>query len=163
MTVFDYALLAIIGMSMLLSVIRGLVREILALLAWVAAFVTANLFGGKLAALLPAAIPTLELRMLVGFVGIFFVVLLLMGLLALILSKMVKSAGLSVEDRILGSLFGLMRGAVIVMVLVLLAGLTSLPKEPVWRNAVFSTPLETLAMSLKTWLPGDLSQRITYN
>lgn len=163
MTVFDYVFLAIIGMSTLLSLIRGLVREILALLAWVAAFVMANLFGGKLATLLPVAIPTPELRLLVGFVAVFFVVLLLMGLLAVILSKMVKSAGLSVEDRILGSLFGFMRGAVIVMVLVLLAGLTALPKEPVWRNAVFSPPLETLAMSLKTWLPGDLSQRITYN
>lgn len=147
----------------MLSVIRGLVREILALLAWVAAFVTANLFGGKLAALLPASIPTLELRLLAGFVGIFFVVLLLMSLVAVILSKLVKSAGLSIEDRILGSLFGFMRGALIVMVLVLLAGLTSLPKEQVWRNAVFTPPLETLAMSLKTWLPGDLSRRITYN
>lgn len=163
MTVFDYAVLAIIGLSILLSMIRGLVREILALLAWVAAFVAANLFGGKLAELLPAAIPTLELRLLAGFVGIFFVVLLLMSLAAIILSKLVKSAGLSLEDRILGSVFGLMRGALIVLVLVLLAGLTSLPKEPVWRNAVFSPPLETLAMSLKTWLPGDLSRRITYN
>lgn len=163
MTVFDYAVLAIIGLSILLSVIRGLVREILALLAWVAAFVAANLFGGTLAELLPAAIPTMELRLLAGFVSIFFVVLLLMGLLAIILSKLVKSAGLSVEDRILGSVFGLMRGAMIVMVLVLLAGLTALPKEQVWRNAVLSPPLEMLAMSLKTWLPGDLSRRITYN
>ncbi len=163
MTVFDYAVLAIVGLSILLSVIRGLVREVLALLAWVVAFVIANLFGGKLATVLPAAIPTLELRLLVGFAGIFFVVLLLMGLLAVILSKLVKSAGLSVEDRILGSMFGLMRGALIVMVLVLLAGLTSLPKEPVWRDAALSPPLETMAMMLKTWLPGDLSQRITYN
>lgn len=163
MTVFDYVVLAIIGFSILLSVIRGLVREILALLAWVVAFVTANLFGSKLAALLPTAIPTLELRLLAGFAGIFFVVLLAMGLVAIVLSKLVKSAGLSLEDRILGSMFGLMRGALIVMVLVLLGGLTSMPKEPVWRNAVLSPPLEAMAMSLKNWLPGDLSQRITYN
>jgi len=53
--------------------------------------VTASLFGGTLAALLPAAIPTLELRLLAGFVGIFFVVLLLMSLVAIILSKLVKA------------------------------------------------------------------------
>lgn len=163
MTVFDYAVLAIIGLSILLSVIRGLVREILALLAWVAAFATANFFGGRLAELLPAAIPTLELRLLAAFVGIFFVVLLLMSLVAIMMSKLVKSAGLSVEDRILGGMFGLLRGTMIALVLVLLAGLTSLPKEPVWRNAVLSPPLEMFAMSLKTWLPGDLSRRITYN
>jgi len=163
MTVFDYAVLAIVGLSILLSVIRGLVREILALLAWVVAFVIANLFGGKLAELLPTAIPGEELRLLAGFVGIFFVVLLLMGLVAKVVSGLVKSAGLAAEDRILGGVFGLARGALIVLVLVLLAGLTSLPKRPVWRDAVLSPPLEALALSVKIWLPGDLSRRISYN
>lgn len=163
MTVFDYAVLFIVGLSILLSVIRGLVREILALLAWVVAFVAANLFGGKLAALLPAEIPGEELRLLAGFVGIFFVVLLLMSLMAMAVSSLVKNAGLGFEDRMLGGLFGLARGALIVLVLVLLAGLTALPKEPVWRNALFSPPLEALAMSAKNWLPGDLARRVTYN
>jgi membrane protein required for colicin V production len=149
-------------LSILLSVIRGLAREILALLAWVVAFVLANLFGGRLAALLPAQIPSEELRLLAGFVGIFFVVLLLMSLVAIGVSGLVKSAGLGLEDRLLGGVFGLARGTLILLVLVLLAGLTSLPKEPVWRNAVFSTPLEALAMAVKIWLPGDLSRRITY-
>lgn len=163
MTVFDYAVLFIVGLSILLSVIRGLMREILALLAWVVAFVAANLFGGKLAALLPAEIPGEELRLLAGFVGIFFVVLLLMSLMAMAVSSLVKNAGLGFEDRMLGGLFGLARGALIVLVLVLLAGLTALPKEPVWRNALFSPPLEALAMSAKNWLPGDLARRVTYN
>ncbi|MBX9811216.1 MAG: CvpA family protein [Burkholderiales bacterium] len=163
MTVFDYAVLFIVGLSILLSVIRGLVREILALLAWVVAFVAANLFGGKLAALLPVEIPSEELRLLAGFVGIFFVVLLLMSLMAMAVSSLVKNAGLGFEDRMLGGLFGLARGALIVLVLVLLAGLTALPKEPVWRNALFSPPLEALAMSAKNWLPGDLARRVTYN
>jgi len=162
MTVFDYAVLAIVALSILLSVIRGLVREILALLAWVAAFVVANLFGGRVAALLPAQIPSEELRLLAGFVGIFFVVLLLMSLVSVAVAGLVKNAGLGAEDRILGGVFGLARGVLILLVLVLLAGLTPLPKEPVWRNAVFSQPLEALAMAVKIWLPGDLSRRITY-
>ncbi len=163
MTVFDYAVLVIVGLSILLSLIRGLVREILALLAWVVAFVMANLFGGKLATLLPAGIPSEELRLLVGFAGIFFLVLLLMSLVAMVVSGLVKNAGLAIEDRMLGGLFGLLRGALIVMVLVLLAGLTALPKKPVWRNAVFSSSLEAFAISVKTWLPDDLARRITYN
>lgn len=163
MTVFDYAVLVIIGLSILLSLIRGLVREILALLAWVMAFVAANLFGGKLAALLPAGIANEDLRLLAGFVGVFFLVLLLMGLAAMAVSRLVKNAGLGIEDRMLGGLFGLARGALIVMVLVLLAGLTALPKEPVWRNSVFSPSLEAFAISVKTWLPGDLARRITYD
>ncbi|MEK6594744.1 MAG: CvpA family protein [Pseudomonadota bacterium] len=163
MTVFDYAVLITIGLSVLLSVIRGLVREVLALLAWAAAFLAATLFGGKLALLMPAEIPSAEMRLLAGFAGIFFAVLLLMSLVAMAVSGLVKSAGLGVEDRILGGVFGLLRGLMIVMVLVLLAGLTGLPKEPAWRNAVLRPPLETLAVFIKGWMPGDLAKHITYN
>jgi membrane protein required for colicin V production len=162
MTVFDYAVLIIIGLSILLSVIRGLVREVLALLAWVVAFVTANLFSGDLAALLPEEIPTVELRLLAGFLGVFFVALLLMSLLAMAVSQLVKSAGLGVEDRFLGALFGLARGVLVVLVLVLLGGLTALPKQPVWRDAVLSPPLEAFATQVSRWLPTALSQRIKY-
>lgn len=163
MTVFDYAVLTIVGLSVLLSVIRGLVREVLALLAWVIAFVAANLLAGELAVLLPPEVPSDELRLLAGFAGVFLAVLLLMSLLAIFASKLVKSAGLGVEDRVLGSVFGLARGALVVMILVLAAGLTSLPRQPVWRDALMSGPLEAFAGQIKAWLPAALSQRITYD
>lgn len=162
MTVFDYAVLLIVGLSILLSVIRGLVREVLALLAWVVAFVAANLLGGSLAKLAPDAIPTEELRLLAGFVAVFFVALLLMSLVAMGVSKLVKRAGLGVEDRMLGGLFGLLRGLLVVMVLVLLAGLTALPKQRAWRDAVLSRPLEAFAVQVRQWLPSELSKRIKY-
>jgi membrane protein required for colicin V production len=163
MTVFDYVVIAIVGLSILLSVIRGLVREVLALLAWVVAFLAANFFAGPLATLLPDEMPNIEVRLLVGFGAAFVVVLLSMSLLAMFASKLVKNAGLGVEDRMLGGVFGLARGMLVVMVLVLLAGLTSLPKQPVWREAILSKPLESFAGRVKPWLPGGLSQRITYD
>jgi len=163
MTVFDYVVIAIVGLSILLSVIRGLVREVLALLAWVVAFLAANFFAGPLATLLPDEMPNVEVRLLVGFGAAFVVVLLSMSLLAMFASKLVKNAGLGVEDRMLGGVFGLARGMLVVMVLVLLAGLTSLPKQPVWREAILSKPLESFAGRVKPWLPGGLSQRITYD
>jgi membrane protein required for colicin V production len=162
MTVFDYAVLAIVGFSVLLSVIRGLVREVLALLAWVCAFVTASLFASHTAALLPAELESAALRLLAGFAAVFFAVLLVMSLLALALSRLVKNAGLGVEDRVLGGLFGLARGLAVVLVLVLAAGLTSLPREPVWREALLSKPLTAAAEAVKAWLPAALAQRITY-
>ncbi len=163
MTVFDYVVIAIVGLSILLSVIRGLVREVLALLAWVIAFLMANFFAGPLATLLPDEMSNVEVRLLVGFGAAFVVVLLSMSLLAMFASKLVKNAGLGVEDRMLGGVFGLARGMLVVMVLVLLAGLTSLPKQPVWREAMLSKPLESFAGRVKPWLPGGLSQRITYD
>lgn len=163
MTPLDYAVLAIVGVSILISVIRGLVREVLALVAWAAAFVLATLFSGQVAALLPAAIPSEELRLLTGFLIVFVGVLIAMSIAAMVISRLVKGAGLGFEDRMLGALFGFARGALVVMVLVLLAGLTALPRDPMWRNAVLSSPLEALAVYLKIWLPGDLSKRIKYD
>lgn len=163
MTPFDYAVLAIVGVSILISVIRGLVREVLALVAWAAAFVVATLFSGHVAAVLPVAIPTEELRLLTSFLVVFVGVLIAMSIGAMLISRLVKGAGLGFEDRMLGALFGFVRGALVVMVLVLLAGLTALPRDPIWRNAMLSSPLEAFALYLKIWLPGDLSKRIKYD
>ena len=162
MTVFDYVVIAIVGLSILLSVIRGLVREVLALLAWVIAFIAANFLAGPLASVLPGAVSNAEVRLLIGFSVAFVVVLFSMSVLAMFASKLVKNAGLGVEDRMLGGVFGLARGMLVVMVLVLLAGLTSLPKQPLWREAMLSKPLESFAGRVKPWLPGGLSQRIRY-
>jgi membrane protein required for colicin V production len=163
MTLFDLAVLVVVGLSILLSVIRGLVREVLALAAWVVAFLAANLLAGQVAPWLPDAVPSEEFRLLAGFLGVFVAVLIAMSVLAIMVSKLVKNAGLGLEDRLLGSVFGFARGLLVVMVAVLLAGLTSLPRQAVWRNAVLSDPLEAFAGQVKTWLPADLAQRITYD
>ena len=163
MTLFDLAVLVIIALSVLLSVIRGLTREVLALAAWVIAFLAANVLAGGIAPWLPDAIPTEEFRLLAAFVGVFVAVLIAMSVLAIMVSKLVKSAGLGLEDRLLGGVFGLARGLLMVMVVVLLAGLTSLPRQAVWRNAVLSDPLVVFAGHVKAWLPAALAQRITYD
>lgn len=162
MNLLDYAVLAILGFSILLSVIRGLVREVLALAAWAIAFVVAYMFGTELAALMPEEIPSGELRWLAGFATLFFLVLLTMSLAALALSQLVKSAGLSVEDRILGAVFGLARGVAVVMILVLMVGATSLPLQPVWREAALSPLLERIALGIRDWLPPAIAQHIKY-
>ncbi len=162
MTLLDYAVFAIVGFSVLLSIIRGLVREVLALAAWAIAFVVAWLFGGELAALMPDEIPTMELRLLAGFATVFFLVLLAMSLVAVAASQLVKSAGLSVEDRMFGAVFGLARGLLVVMALVLAAGATSLPAEPVWREATLRPLLERAALGVRDWLPPAIGQHIKY-
>ncbi len=162
MTLLDYAVFAIVGFSVLLSVIRGLVREVFALAAWAIAFVVAWFFGSELATLMPEEIPSLELRLLAGFATVFFLVLLAMSLVAIAASQLVKSAGLSVEDRMLGAMFGLARGLLVVMALVLAAGATSLPAEPVWREAALRPLLERAALGIRDWLPPAIGQHIKY-
>jgi len=163
MTVFDYVVLAIVALSILISVVRGLVREVLALAAWAVGFIVASLFAADVAALLAPQVPDERVRLLLAFAGLFLAALLVMSLLALLVSRLMKGAGLGLEDRVLGGVFGLARGVLVVTVLVLGAGLTALPRQPEWRGAVLSGPLEAFAGHVKSWLPARLAQRITYD
>jgi membrane protein required for colicin V production len=163
MTLFDYTVLTIVGASVVLSVLRGFTRELLALLAWVAAFIVATSASGTVAGWLANSISDESLRALTAFVAVFVGTLLLVSIAGLMLSQAVRRAGLGVEDRLLGAVFGLARGLLIVMVAVLLAGLTPLPKQPAWVNAMLSPPLEALAGALKPWLPQVFSRNISYN
>jgi membrane protein required for colicin V production len=162
MTWFDIGVFAIIAVSVLISIVRGAVREILALASWVIAFLGAQYYALDVAPWLPAAIPNDSLRALAAFLGVFLVLLLAMSLVTIAVSSLVRSSGLDIGDRILGSVFGLVRGLAITLVIVLMAGFTTLPRQPDWRHAMFSAPLEALANAVKVWLPYDLSKRIRY-
>ncbi len=163
MTWFDHAVLLIVGVSALIAVIRGFVREVLALAAWLVAFLVASAFAAQLAPLLPEAIPSEELRMLAAFVLVFGTTLLVMSLLTLVLVELIRIVGLGFLDRFFGLLFGLVRGVAIVLTAVLLGGLTALPAHPAWRDAMLSSPLEALALTVKPLLPAELGRHIRFD
>jgi membrane protein required for colicin V production len=161
MTWFDYAVLSVLGVSLLWSLLHGFVRELVSVLGWVAAFVLATAFTQVVARMLPESLGSF-LAGLIAFLVIFVGTWLLSGLIGLILSKAAKAAGLGWADRLLGGLFGLVRGAVIVLVAVMLGGLTPLPREPFWRDAVFSGPLESAVVLVKQALPDGLAERMRF-
>ena len=162
MTGFDFVVIGIVALSVLVGLMRGVVKEILSLAAWVLAFVVAKTFATTAADVMPSFINNPALRYLAGFILVFIVVMALAMLLSLLLSESLKALGLGVVDRVLGVLFGFLRGMVIVTILVLLAGLTQLPKTEVWRHALLSGTFETLAIMVKPWLPIDLANHIHY-
>lgn len=163
MTSFDYAVLAIIGLSVLLSMLRGFVREILALAGWVAACFVAKTYMLQLAQLLPPSIPSEPLRLLAAFLILFLATLLVCTLLAIALSHVFKKMDLGWLDRCLGGAFGLVRGVIIVTILVFLAGLTTVPKDVRWRNAMFSAPFEAIVISLLPWIPQGIAKHVKYD
>lgn len=163
MTWLDYAVFGVLGVSLAWSALRGVVREIISLAGWVMAFLAASLLAGPLALALPAAVPGEPLRVLVAYVAVFAVVLIVAGLAGLLLSKLVRFAGLGAADRLFGALFGLARGAVLVLVLALLAGLTGAPRQPFWRDSVVGGPLAAAALAIKPWLPETFAGRMRYD
>lgn len=161
-TVFDYLVLVVLVCSIVISMLRGLVREILSLLSWIVSFVVANAYGEQLAALLPAMFVGTMTRLIVAFLALFVGVRLLMGLVSMALDAMIKSAGLSLADRGLGGLFGLARGLVLVLAGVLVCGMTAIPQQAFWREALFSPLAETAARTVKPFLPGDVARHVNF-
>ena len=161
MTWFDYLVIAILCVSVMLALYRGAVREIAALAGWAAALILSGLFAQQLAQWLPASLSHM-VRAVIAYLVIFLSVLLLSGLIGLLLAKLFRAVGLGFTDRAIGAIFGLLRGAVIVFLGGMFAGLTSLPKEPFWREAALSGPIETAVLAAKPALPKDLAQRIRY-
>jgi membrane protein required for colicin V production len=163
MTLFDYAVLTILGVSVLLSVLRGFVREVFALASWIIAFLAASLLSGTVAEWMAPVIVNDLGRTIIAFVAVFVAALVAMSLVALALSGLIRKAGLGLEDRLLGGFFGFARGVLIVLVLVILGGLTAAPRQPAWHEAMLSPPLEAMAAKVKPWLPQVLSSNLSYD
>jgi membrane protein required for colicin V production len=163
MTVFDYVVIGIIAVSLLMGLLRGVVGELIALGAWLLAAWSASQFNGPVAQRLFQGIADPSVRTLVACVTIFVGVLVLMALVRMAVKRLISALGLSLSDRLLGSLFGLARGGLICMLLVALGGMTSAPQQPWWENATLSAPLETAVLAAKPWLPEDLAKRIRFS
>src|SRR5471032_967259 len=129
-TAFDYAVMAVIGLSALRGTWRGFLSEIFGLIGWIAAFFIACRFVGYVVPHIPSTWPGGALtQWLVAFALVVIGVVLVVGVLNALLSRIVQATGLSGVDRSLGLMFGLVRGVILVLILVALAGLTELPNR----------------------------------
>ena len=158
----DVVILALIVLSAILSLFRGFVREAVALATWLIALWVAMTFYEELAAWLAQWITLVSAQKITAF-GILFVIVLLLGTIVNFLAgKLVSRTGLTGTDRVLGVVFGVARGGVIVAILVLLGGLTPFPQDPWWQDSQFLTYFEEFALWMKSFLPGEIADNITY-
>ncbi|GIK25226.1 MAG: colicin V production protein [Rhodocyclales bacterium] len=162
MTVFDYAVLAIVAASVLLGAWRGLVSEVLALAAWVAALLTARELAPGMAPVFSDWLKEPALQYAAAFAVIVVAVLVTVALTRLALSRLLRAIGLGPLDRFLGAVFGVARGVLVVLLCVLVGGLTMLPQQAWWRQAWLAPPLETAVLASKPWLPAAVAKRIRY-
>jgi len=158
----DYILLSIIAVSALLSLWRGFVREALSLASWIVALWVALLFFHDLADWLTRWIDTPSVRDAAGFGALFVITVLIGGLVGYLAGQLVAKTGLTATDRALGIVFGIARGVIIVAVMVLLAGLTTLPEDPWWKESMLLAHFQDLALWLKSFLPPDIAENIKF-
>lgn len=159
----DIFILAVVGISALLSLFRGLVREVLSLLAWVVAGWVAFRFAGPASAQLAGLVSVPSVRMALAFIALLIASLLLFGVLNFLIGKLIETTGLGATDRLLGVIFGVARGIAIVTVLVMLAGLTPVPRDPWWHQSQFLPRFEQLAKLAAAWLPPEFGKHFEYD
>ncbi|BAZ93958.1 hypothetical protein TspCOW1_10770 [Thiohalobacter sp. COW1] len=162
LTWVDVVMLVVVAVSAGISLWRGFVREAMSLAVWVAAIWIALAFAPEFSGWLTRWVDTPSIRHALAFVALLVIVLLLGALVSYLVSQLVKKTGLSGTDRMLGVVFGVVRGVVIVAVLVLLGGLTMLPQDPWWNDSVLMPHAETLALWLRQFLPPDIADNIQF-
>lgn len=163
MSWLDYGILLVLAFSVAWGVWHGFMREVFSLAGWVVAFFAANAASGPLGDALPTSIESPEVRVLAAFLVVFIFTLSLCTLAAMLLSKLTKAAGLGALDRTLGGLFGLARGVVLLLAFTIAAGLTTLPRQPAWKDSVGAGMLTRTVLQLKAWLPPRLGDRLRYH
>jgi membrane protein required for colicin V production len=163
MTSFDCIALCVIGLSTLLAFARGVIRELIALVAWVVGAIAAIVFTPQFGAMLPEIPPYPAVRYVVAFALIIVAALLVGALIAWPLSKAVRAAGLGFVDRFLGSVFGFVRGVALLLAFVIVAGLTPLPRMDWWQRSAFVPPLVAGVFALRPHLPAALAGRLDYS
>lgn len=162
MTLLDAVLIAVIAVSALLGLMRGLIGVVASLLAWLLAGWAALHYGAGLGRWLAAPAATTASELFAGYALCFLAVLLAVGLLGWALRMLVKSVGLSGVDRALGLAVGLARGGFVACVMVLLLGFTDVPRQPAWTQSRLLPAFLPGARWLSAWLPGWAATRLHF-
>ncbi len=158
----DYAIVALVVISAIIGLFRGFVKEAFSLGIWILAIWIGLHFSRDFSALLGSAISLPSARMAVSFVVLFFLTLIVGGLVSYLLSALIEKTGLTGSDRFAGMIFGLVRGVVVVALMIMLAGLTPLPEDPWWRESTLIPPMQSVAEWLSQQVPSGVAGYIHY-
>lgn len=152
----DYVILAVLFLSVLIGLMRGLISEVLSLVIWVAAFWLAWMFGPTVATYFESSVPLPTARMAIGY-GLCFIVVLLVGaVFRFLIGRLVSGTGLGGVDRLFGSLFGLARGVLVVSAVVFMLEFTPLPAQPLWRESTMLPQFAAPAAWLGQQIPANV-------
>jgi len=157
----DYVVLLVVSLSIIISLMRGFIKESLSLATWVIAFWVSLTFADNLANMLSVYIETPSLQMGVSFISIFVAVIIIGALVNKLICLMVQKSGLSGTDRMIGMLFGFGRGIVIIALLLLLGNLASLNEDPWWKESKLIGHIEPAAEWLQDFMPENFDSIIS--
>ncbi len=155
MLVLDWICVAVLLVSLLLGVWRGLVFELASVLSWIAAFFLAQWFASDVGHQLPLSGASEAVRYAAGFAVVFVGSVLVGGLVAVLVKKLFAAIGLRPVDRALGAAFGLVRGLVLLLAATVVVGMTPAKSSEWWRQSKSADVLTASLKGLKPFLPEE--------
>lgn len=155
---FDFAIIAVIGLSVLISLFRGFLRETISLVTWIAAIIVGIRFMPQVSDWFKASIASPGLRNVLAFIALFLAVFILGTIVGVIIKRCVDATGFSIVDRLLGGVFGAARGVLLVAVLLIFLSMTQYQNS----DMILNSRIVPIAMPFNGWLkqffPAQLEQ-----
>ena len=149
--------------STLFAYVRGVVRELFAIASWIVGLVLALRYADPVASLFSTFDIPPAGRHVLAFALILIVVLVVGALFARIARRAVRGVGLGFIDRLLGAVFGVLRGALLALIFALIAGLTTLPRHDWWQNSTVGPVLAESALAMRPYLPPEWAARLDFS
>ena len=163
MNAFDYMLIAVLVTFAITGALRGFVLEVLSLILWPLAAFVAWLFAEGIGVWFKGVISDPQLRTVAAFVAVFLAVFILGTIVVFVIHRGLPLRGaLRTPNVIMGGLVGIVRGGVIIIIVFLVGGITSLPQRPWWRDSLLAPYFQKVAVSVSDYLPRDVARHIRY-
>lgn len=163
MLIVDYIIIGVVLVSALVGIVRGFFREAVSIATWLVAIWVVYAYAGSAAEMLVSKVESPVVRLLVAGAALFIAVLLLGALLGYLVALMVQSTGLSGTDRVLGMVFGGVRGIILLALLLVLAvGLLPVEEEAWWGDSQLIPYVERVVAMLRDVLPPELGEYLDY-
>ena len=160
MTVLDWIIVVALALSLLLGLMRGFVRELVSLAGWAIGILLALHFAADLGRIVPLPESWHGVRTAIAAVVLVVVCVLVAGAVGWFARRMMIAAKLSGTDRMLGALFGAVRGVVVLLAMVWFAHSTDVTTGTWWRQSALLPYAESALRSVAPWLPDSVKHKV---
>lgn len=162
-TTLDLLVLLILLASTIISIMRGFTREVLSVANWVVAFYLAHMFAPQAAAMMPALVVGDTPRLVAGFLAVLLASLFVGSIINWLIGKLLlTNNALKATDRTLGTVFGFVRGCLVVMTLAVIGGLAGVPQQPAWKNSASAPIITSAVQQVKPMLPPVVANQVKF-
>lgn len=159
---FDLVIVGLLVLSAVIGVFRGFVKEVLSLAAWVGAFWVAWAFAVPAGSLFESMLDKPQLRVLAAGMVLFLATLVVATLIGQLIQRTITRTGLAGPDRMLGLLFGALRGAAVIVALVLVLRLFSVQEAPWWQHSALVPYFDRLGAAVVQLLRPEVAEALGY-